>query len=85
MPERIDKFEQFQNLVGADGIKKALQDSALDAINSGDWDKVRAIADFAIKGSYVLKERYSYRQQDPLAKLDDIDFPDQIEDFSRDS
>ncbi|HEY9742488.1 MAG TPA: hypothetical protein V6C90_18540 [Coleofasciculaceae cyanobacterium] len=72
----MDKFEQLQNLVGADGIKKILQASALEAINSGDWHKVRTIADFAINGVYQQKNSYNNRQQDPLSKLEDLDFSD---------
>ncbi|MCA1991355.1 MAG: hypothetical protein LDL41_04800 [Coleofasciculus sp. S288] len=68
----MDKFEQLQNLVGADGIRKMLQAAALEAVNSGDWHKVRAIADFAIKEADVPS--HSYTQQDPLAKLEDLDF-----------
>jgi uncharacterized protein YjlB len=72
----MDKFEQLQNLVGADGINKILQAAALEAANSGDWHKLRAIADFAIKGAYPQKENYGYTQQDPLAKLEDLEFTD---------
>jgi len=72
----MDKFEQLQNLVGADGIKKILQASAIEAINSGDWQKVRTIADFAINGVYQQKNSYNNRQQDPLSKLEDLDFSD---------
>lgn len=71
----MNKFEQLQNLVGADGIQKALQEAALKAVNAGDWQKVRAIADFALKGA-IPKESYSYTPQDPLAELEDLDFTD---------
>lgn len=72
----MDKFEQLQKLIGADGIKKVLQAVAIEAVNAGDWQKVRAIADFAIKGGDIRKESYGNSQQDPLAKLGDLDFPD---------
>jgi len=80
----MDKFEQLQGLVGTDGIKKILQDAAVKAVNAGDWQKVRAIADFAIKGAYIPKEDYRYHQQDPLEKLEAIDLTDQIPDFIQD-
>lgn len=72
----MDKFEQLQNLVGVDGIEKILQAAALEAVNSGNWYKVRAIADFALKGIHSSKESYNHAQQDPLAKLGDMDFTD---------
>jgi hypothetical protein len=81
MTERIDKFEHFHSLVGAEGIKKALQDSAIEAINSGDWHRVRAIADFALKGSSLQGESYSNKRPDPLTKLEDIDLTNQLQDF----
>jgi hypothetical protein len=72
----MDKFEQLQNLVGVDGIEKILQAAAIEAVKSGNWHKVRAIADFALKGIHSSQESYNHRQQDPLAKLGDMDFTD---------
>ena len=80
----MDKFEQLQGLVGTDGIKKILQDAAVQAVNAGDWQKVRAIADFAIKGANIPREDYRYQQKDPLDKLEDIDLTEQIPDFIQD-
>jgi hypothetical protein len=71
--ESMDKFEQFQTIIGAAGVKKVLQAAAIEAINSGDWNKVRAIADFAINinltGSRVPQEN-NRSQEDLLAQLD---------------
>jgi hypothetical protein len=80
----MDKFEQLQSLVGTDGIKKILQDAAVQAVNAGDWQKVRAIADFAIKRANIPREDYRYQQKDPLDKLEDIDLTEQIPDFIQD-
>lgn len=81
----MDKFEQLQSLVGTEGINEALQTAAVEAVNAGDWRKVRAIADFAIDRACVQREDYNHRQQDPLSKLDDIDLTERIEDFIKDS
>jgi hypothetical protein len=71
--ESMDKFEEFQTIIGADGVKKVLQAAAIEAINSGDWNKVRAIADFAINinmsGKRAPKEN-SHTQEDLLSQLD---------------
>jgi hypothetical protein len=71
--EPMDKFKQLQSLVGIDAIKKVLQASAIEAINSGNWNKVRTIAEFAIEEGFT--------QPRSQAEPADIDPISQIKDF----
>lgn len=67
----MSDFELFRQLVGTDRILKLLQDVGKEAIDAGDWFKVRQIADLVeqITGYSVEMEADSENPQIPLTTL----------------